>query len=250
MEPRIKILNVFIRSIAINELLKKMDKGVLVTPNLDHMVKLQKDKEFYDIYKSAEWVICDSKVLLVQSVFLGKSIKEAIPGSSLFPAYCDFHKNDSNIKIFLLGAAPGVANKAMNNINKRIGRPLVVGAHSPSFGFEKNEQECENIINMINNSDSTVLVVGVGAPKQEKWINKYKDRLKNIKLFMPLGATIDFEAGNIKRCPKIFQKIGFEWFYRLIKEPKRMWKRYLVDDMQFFYYLIKQKVGLYKNPFE
>jgi len=250
MEQRIKILNVFIRSIAINELLKKMHKGVLVTPNLDHLVKLQKDRDFYNVYKSADWIICDSKILLVQSMFLGKSIKEAIPGSSLFPAYCDYHKNDADIKIFLLGAAPGVANKAMKKINKRIQRQIVVGALSPSFGFEKNEQECEEIIRNINESDATVLVVGVGAPKQEKWINKYKDQFTDIDLFMALGATIDFEAGNIERSPKFFQIIGFEWLYRLIKEPKRLWKRYLVDDVQFFYYLLKQKAGIYKNPFE
>jgi UDP-N-acetyl-D-mannosaminuronic acid transferase (WecB/TagA/CpsF family) len=67
---------------------------------------------------------------------------------------------------------------------------------------------------------------------------------------MALGATIDFEAGNIKRAPKVFQKLGMEWLYRLLKEPKRLWKRYLIEDMTFFYYLVKQKLGRYKNPFE
>ena len=79
---------------------------------------------------------------------------------------------------------------------------------------------------------------------------KYKDRMPNVKVWMALGATIDFEAGNIKRAPKIFQKLAMEWLYRLICEPKRMFKRYLVDDPVFFWYLLKDKLGVYKNPFK
>jgi N-acetylglucosaminyldiphosphoundecaprenol N-acetyl-beta-D-mannosaminyltransferase len=246
----VDILNIKIQSISKEELLKKMHKGVLVTPNLDHMVKLQKDKDFLDAYISSDWVVCDSKILLLTSKFLGKPIREVISGSSLFPAYCDFHKYNNEIKIFLLGAGPGVAQKAMLEINARIGREIVNDFHSPSFGFEKDEKECRDIIRLINNSMSNVLVVGVGAPKQEKWIMKYKDELSNINLFMALGATIDFEANSIKRAPVFFQKFYLEWFYRFIKEPKRLWKRYFIEDPMFFWYAFKQKIGLYKNPFE
>ena len=95
-----------------------------------------------------------------------------------------------------------------------------------------------------------MVLVGLGNPKQTKWIYKYKDRLPNIDLFLALGATIDFEAGNIKRAPKIVQKLALEWLYRLCKEPKRMYHRYLIEDMPFFWLLLKQKLGKYKNPFE
>jgi exopolysaccharide biosynthesis WecB/TagA/CpsF family protein len=243
------LLNIDILSIIQRDLLEKIDRGVLITPNVDHLIKLQKDKELYDVYKSAEWVVCDSKIVALAANFLGTPIIEVIPGSSFFPQYCDFHKNNQKIRIFLLGAASGVAEEAQKRINLRIGRSIIVGAHSPSFGFEREERECEEIIKKINETNANVLVVGVGAPKQEKWIFKYKDRFTNIKLFMALGATIDFEAGNIKRAPKIFQKFGLEWFYRLIKEPKRLWKRYLIDDIPFFYYILKQRLGVYKNPF-
>jgi N-acetylglucosaminyldiphosphoundecaprenol N-acetyl-beta-D-mannosaminyltransferase len=219
-----------------------LTKGVIITPNVDHLVKLQGDKEFYDIYQKADWVICDSTILSLGAKFLGRPVEEVIPGSSLLPAYCEFHKKNNEIKIFLLGAKTGVAAVAMNKINLRTGRNIVVGAHSPSFGFEKNEEECEKIISLINKTDATVLVVGVGAPKQEKWIYKYKDRFQNIRLFMALGATIDFEADSIKRAPEIFQKV--------LKEPKRLWKRYLIDDLPFFYLILKQKRGVYRNPFE
>lgn len=245
----IKILNIDILSISQRQLLESINKGTLFTPNVDHLIKLQKDREFYGVYKTADWVICDSKIVALASRFLGSTIKEVIPGSSFFPAYCEYNKNNEHVRIFLLGAAEGVALQAMEKINNRIGRQIIVGAHSPTFGFEKNEHECNEIVSIINQTDATVLLVGLGAPKQEKWIFKYKDQFKNIKLFMALGATIDFEAGNIKRAPRIFQTLYLEWLYRLIKEPKRMWKRYLIDDIPFFYYILKQRLGIYKNPF-
>lgn len=250
MNTTIRFLNIDLTSIKSRELLRRLDNGIVVTPNADHIILLQRDKEFYQVYKNAEWVLCDSKILALCLKYLKTPVEEVIPGSSLFPAYCNFHKNDMSIKIFLLGAAPGVADRALSLINKRIGRNIIVGAHSPSYGFEKDETECNEIIQIINHSDANVLVVGVGAPKQEKWIYKFKDNFTKIRLFMALGATIDFEAGNIKRAPILMQKLCIEWLYRLLKEPKRLWKRYLIDDIQIFSYIIKQKMGLYKNPFE
>lgn len=245
----IDFLNIQIQVTTQQELLKRLDKGVLITPNVDHLVKLQKDKDFYDVYQKAEWVVCDSKILYLMSKLLKEPLPEAIPGSSFFTAYYMYHKNDQNCKIFLLGAAEGIAEKAMKNINEKVGRRIVVGAHSPSYGFEKNEQECEELVRIVNESGANVLLVGVGAPKQEKWIMKYRDRMSGVDVFMALGATIDFEAGTLKRAPKVWQKCGMEWLYRVIKEPKRLFKRYFVDDMQFFYYFTLQLLGLYKNPF-
>jgi exopolysaccharide biosynthesis WecB/TagA/CpsF family protein len=120
----------------------------------------------------------------------------------------------------------------------------VVGAHSPSFGFEKNEQECQELIEEIKNSGATVLAVGVGAPKQEKWIYKYKEQLPNIKIFLAIGATLDFEAGNKKRAPKWVTEIGLEWLHRLLSEPKRLWKRYLIGGPIFCWLILKQKFNL------
>lgn len=245
-----RILNVDILSITKDCLLEKLKKGVLVTPNVDHLVKLQRDREFYGVYQKAEWVVCDSKILYLLSKLLKRPLPEAIPGSSFFTSYYMYHKDDPDCRIFLLGAKEGIAAKAMQRINEKVGRRIVVGAHSPSFGFEKNEKECEELIDIINKTGANVLLVGVGAPKQEKWIMKYCNRMPGVDLFMALGATIDFEAGTLKRAPAIWQKIGMEWLYRCMKEPKRLFKRYFVDDMQFFYYFTKQLLGMYKDPFK
>lgn len=247
---KIRILNIDVLNITRRQLLENLHEGVLITPNLDHLIKLQKDKDFYECYKKAEWVVCDSNILRLFSKMLKKPFVEAIPGSSFFTSYYLFHKEDANCKIFLLGAKEGVAAKAMERINRKVGRNIVIGAYSPSFGFEKKDKECNDIVDIINKSGANVVLVGVGAPKQEKWIMKNKGRMPNVKLWMALGATIDFEAGNIKRAPKIFQELAMEWFYRFLMEPRRMFRRYFIDDMQFFWYFEKQLLGIYKNPFE
>lgn len=246
----IKILNVDIHNISKIELLNKMKRGVLVTPNVDQIVKMQSDKEYYDIVSKAEWVVCDSRILLLCSKLLGTPLMEAIPGSSFFPAFYEYHKDDDNCRIFLLGAMDGVAQKAMTNINQKVRRQIVVGAYSPSYGFENKQEESKAIYKMINDSGATVVLVGVGCPKQEKWIDVHKHEMPKVEIWMALGATIDFEAGNIRRAPLIWQKLYMEWFYRFLQEPKRMYKRYFVDDPKFFWYLLKQLLGLYKNPFK
>lgn len=247
---RSKLLNVEIDNISKEELLAQLKVGVLVTPNVDQIMKAQSDGAYYNIVKKAEWVICDSKILLLCSKITKNPLKEAIPGSGFFPAFYEYHKNDEDCKIFLLGAMDGVADKAKDVINKKVGREMVVGAYSPSYGFEKKQDENEAIYKMINDSEATVVLVGVGCPKQEKWIDAHKAQMPNVKIWMALGATIDFEAGNIKRAPIIWQKMYMEWFYRFLQEPKRMYKRYFVDDPKFFWLFFKQLIGKYKNPFE
>ncbi len=246
---RIELLNVDIDNISQEKLLEHLTKGVLVTPNVDQIVKMQSDKDYYEIVKKAEWVVCDSRILLLCSKIAKKPLKEAIPGSSFFPAFYEYHRNDEDCKIFLLGAMDGVALKAQERINQKVGRNIVVGAYSPSYGFEKKADENEQIYKMINNSGATVVLVGVGCPKQEKWIDTHKEKMPDVRIWMALGATIDFEAGNIKRAPKIWQKLYMEWFYRFLQEPRRMFRRYFIDDMKFFWYFGKQLLGCYKNPF-
>lgn len=242
MMETVKILNVEIDNLSEAEVLEKLDDGVVFTPNVDHILLLHNDPDFAEVYEKADYKLCDSKILYFVSRFLGTPIREKISGSDFFPAFCNYHKDNEAIKIFLLGAKEGVAVQAQEKINTKTGRQIVVGAHSPSFGFEKNEQESLEIVEIINNSGANVLAVGVGAPKQEKWIYKYKEKLANIKIFLAIGATIDFEAGNKKRSPKWMTESGLEWLHRLFSEPKRLWKRYLIGGPLFCWLIIKQKL--------
>ena len=160
-----------------------------------------------------------------------------------------YHKDNPDIRIFLLGGLDGVADKAKKRIDEKVGREIVVGTYSPPFGFETDEKECRHIIDLVDASGATVLMTGISDPKQTIWHAKYMDKFKNARMFMALGATIDFEAGNIRRAPKIVQRLALEWLFRFFCDPKRLWKRYFVDDPKFFLLFTKQLMGIYKDPF-
>ena len=238
---RVRILNVEIDNIPFEEFLARLRGGVVFTPNVDHLMNLQSDSEFVEAYRKADYRVCDSQILMYASKFLGTPIKAKISGSDLLPTFCEHHRDNPNTKIFLLGGANGVPNRAQININHRIGRDIIVDVYSPPYGFEKDEDECEKILKMIHKSSANVLVVGLGSPKQEKWIAKYRHQIPSIEIFMAVGAAIDFEAGNKSRAPKFVSELGLEWLYRLLSEPKRLWKRYLVKDLPFVWLLLKQR---------
>jgi N-acetylglucosaminyldiphosphoundecaprenol N-acetyl-beta-D-mannosaminyltransferase len=237
----VKILNVEIDNITLDDFLGQLSSGVVFTPNVDHLMKLQHDPEFVAAYDQADYRVCDSQVLMYAARFLGERIKDKISGSDLLPAFCEYHRYNEQTRIFLLGGAEGIPQRARDNINRRTGREIIIAAHSPSYGFEKNPEECDAIIEMINHSRANVLVVGVGAPKQEVWIAKYRKSLPHIEIFLAVGAAIDFESCHKQRSPRVISQMGLEWLYRLVSEPHRLWKRYLVDDLPFFKLLIEQR---------
>lgn len=241
IRQKVEILNVPIDNVSVNEFLSQLNQGVVFTPNVDHLMKLRRDQDFLAAYSQADFRVCDSQVLMLAAKFLGKPIRAKISGSDLFPLFCDYHRHNDRIKIFLLGGAEGVAARAQANINARIGREIIVQCHSPSFGFENNPEECNQILEMIRQSSANVLVVGVGSPKQEIWIAKYRHQLSSINIFMGVGAAIDFEAGHKSRAPQLISQLGLEWLYRLMSEPKRLWKRYLLDDLPFLWLIIKER---------
>jgi len=240
---RVDILDIPIDNIGMYELLDELKHGgVVFTPNVDHLVKLQKDREFYLVYQDADYRVCDSQLIIYASRFLGQPIHEKVSGSDLFPAFYQRYGSDSSVKIFLLGGMEGVAEKARQRINHKVGRNIVVECYSPPLGFEQDPVECQKIVNLVNSSGANVLAVGVGAPKQEKWIGQYRSSLTQIKTFFAIGATIDFEAGNLRRAPAWMSSAGLEWLYRLLMEPGRLWRRYLVEDLGFFALILRQKL--------
>ena len=239
--PTVNILGVDFDNFSKQELLESLDKGVLFTPNVDHVMKLRNDPEFVSVYKRADFKICDSQIVMYASKFLGKPLKAKLSGSDIFPWFCDYHKDNDAITIFLLGGKPGVAECARARVNSRIGREIVVGEYSPPLGFEDSPAECERMIELIERSAATVVAVCLGAPKQEKWIAAYCDRLPNVDIFMGVGAVVDFEAGVKPRAPRFVSDLGLEWLYRLMNEPKRLWRRYLLEDMPFLGLVLAEK---------
>ncbi len=237
----ININNVSMRDAinAIERFIIERHKVFIVTPNADHIVKLHHDREFRELYKNAALVLADGMPLLWASRYLGTPLKEKISGSDLFPKMCEVSA-EKGYRIFFLGGRPGAAVKASRVLKDKYPKLRVTGMYSPPFGFENDMEENAKIVKSINESGADILFVGLGAPKQEKWIYKYKDEYQ-VPVSIGIGVSFEFVSGFVKRAPVLMQKTGFEWFWRLIHEPKRLWKRYLVHDIKFFWLVLKQK---------
>ena len=245
--PRSRMLNVWVDNLSMKQLMEALDAGIVFTLNPDHLYHLQRHRAFYDAYRQADFITSDSKYVYWGLGWIGRRIQEKVSGSDIVPAYCAHHRDNPAVRVFLLGAAPGIAQKALENINARAGREVVIGAHSPSMKFVNDEQEIAEVIRLINDSGATCLIIGLGAPKQEIWITRYRHSMPKVKVYMGVGATIDYEAGAVKRAPRWMTRIGLEWLYRITTEPLRYWRRYL-RDLEYFWLLLLDGLGLYKSP--
>ena len=197
-----------------------------------------------------DYITCDSQVLTFATRLLGTPVRQRLSGSDFLPRFYEYHRNNPDITIFLLGGMGDVAARARDTINRKVGRDIVVGCYSPPAGAEASEAACQEMVDMINASKATVLVLGLGAPKQERFLRRYRDEMPHVRIFLPLGGAVDYEAGTMKRPPAWVSNMGLEWAYRILQEPRKRWKRYLVNDMPVIPLILKQKMGLYRNPFE
>jgi N-acetylglucosaminyldiphosphoundecaprenol N-acetyl-beta-D-mannosaminyltransferase len=245
---KINICGIYIDNVSMHEvitltesLIKEDKNSYIVTPNIDHIVRLQKDAEFRQVYKEASLVLTDGMPLVWGSKLLGTPLKEKVSGSDLFPNLCKL-ASERGYKVFFLGGRMGAALKASEVLKLQYSNIQIVGNYAPPFGFENDEEENNRIVKMIIESKPHILFVGLGAPKQEIWIYRNKNKY-NVPVSIGIGASLDFVSGVVKRAPLWMQKVGLEWFWRLKTEPKRLWKRYLIDDMKFFWLLLKQKIG-------
>ena len=245
--PRSRLLNVWVDDLTMKELMLQLDRGMVFTLNPDHLYHLQRNREFLAAYRQADFITSDSKYVYWGLGWIGRRIQEKVSGSDIVPTFCQHHRDNPDISVFLLGAAPGIAQKAQQRMNARAGREIVVGAHGPSMNFVNDAQEISNVIRMINESRATVLIVGLGAPKQEIWMDRYREAMPNVRILMGVGATIDYEADAVRRAPRWMTKNGLEWLFRISTEPKRYWRRYL-RDMEFFWLVLLDGFGLYRGP--
>jgi exopolysaccharide biosynthesis WecB/TagA/CpsF family protein len=245
---RVPVLNVYVDDISMDDLLE-MREGAMATLHVDMIVKLQHDRDFYDIWDTFDVVTCDSQFLYFALKLLRRGVCMRVSGSDYFPKFYTRYADDPSVTVFLVGAAPGIAEKARADINAKVGREIIVGTNSPAFGFRDGTPENDALIEEINASGATVLLVALAAGRQEKWIASNRHRMPNVKLFLPLGGTIDYEANAVKRPPAFITNIGLEWFWRLAREPKRRWRRYVIEEPKVIPYLVRDAFGKYRNPF-
>ena len=213
-------------------------RQTLFTPNADFLVNAAANPHFHQTLTRADILVADGMPLIWASKYLGTKLVQKISGSSLFMHICEWcHKNKASV--YLLGSAEGVAEQAKTRLQEQFPDLKICGTYSPYFGFENDAEENARIISDIEFAKPDILIVGLGSPKQEFWVDRHIHKL-NVPVTLGLGASIDFAAGVKKSPPDIVKNLGFGWAWRLIAEPKRLWYRYLVKDMKVWPLLYMQ----------
>jgi exopolysaccharide biosynthesis WecB/TagA/CpsF family protein len=249
VRKRVRLLNVEVDDITMDELVESFHQGLLLTLHVDMIMKLQQDREFHAILPQFDVVTCDSQILVAAARVLGTPLRERVSGSDFFPRFYARHKDDPGVTVFICGGGPGVAELARRRINAKVGREMVVGADSPPLDYDQRAADVDAMIARINESRASVLVVGLGAGRQEKFIVRSRERLPWVRTFLPLGGTIDYEAAVLDRPAPWVTNSGLEWLYRLARQPRQRWRRYLVHQPPVLYRLAQQWMGRYRDPF-
>lgn len=250
---RIRILDALIDDVDMREAVRRVDAlaragcpALVVTPNVDHVMKLRRDPAFRAVYDDADLVLADGMPLLWAARFLGTPLRERVAGSDLFPELCALAAR-RGYKVFFLGGRPGAALGAAEAMRRRYPALRVVGTYCPPVGFEHDAHENAKAVNVVRESGADLVFVGLGAPKQEKWMHAHR-LLYRAPVSLGIGVTFEFEAGLVRRAPRWMRSAGLEWLWRLAMEPGRLWRRYLVEDLPFFAHVLAEKLSGRRRP--
>ncbi|MBN2530553.1 MAG: WecB/TagA/CpsF family glycosyltransferase [Deltaproteobacteria bacterium] len=212
----------------IENLAKSKAGGFVVTPNIDHVVLSQKNLALRDAYAAASLSLVDGMPLKWMSTIVGAPLPEKISGSDLMRPLLR-HAAKTGLSAYFLGAAPGVAQTAANVLTKEIPKLNIVGVDSPPLGFEKDSRLEQEAIDKMVTAAPSLVFMALGCPKQEILMHKWASKTSSI-VYLGIGASLDFIAGKVTRCPPWMSSMGMEWLYRIKQEPVRMAKRYLIQD--------------------
>jgi N-acetylglucosaminyldiphosphoundecaprenol N-acetyl-beta-D-mannosaminyltransferase len=215
---------------AIADLVARRRGGSVFTPNVDHVVIAEHDPAFRDAYRQADLVFADGMPLIWASRLMGQLLPAKVSGSDLILPLAERGAR-AGWRFYLLGGAEGVAQAAAENIARRFGA-TVVGADAASLAVEADDPGTRAALGRIERSRPDVVLVALGAPKQEVWIHRHTPELRPA-VAIGVGAGLDFVAGRVKRAPRWVSRSGLEWLWRLAREPRRLWRRYLVRDPEF-----------------
>ena len=204
----------------------------VVTPNLDHLVQLRTNDQLARAYREADMVVADGMPLVWISRLLGTPLPERVSGPTLAYSILDQVARSDGFTICLLGGRSGVAQDAARAMTRLWPRIRNVHAITPCEGFSYRHETNEVVLEKVNAARPDLLMIGLGAPTQEEWAHASRWRL-NAKVILCVGNTIDILAGHQPRAPAWMQRAGLEFAHRLLLEPRRLWKRYLVDALHF-----------------
>lgn len=236
--PEVELFDIRFSNVSFDDLCEVLDAriqrhepGYIVTPNVDHVCMYQKHAGFREAYQGAALVVPDGKPIMWAARLLGKPLREKLSGSDLVDDLSRVAA-EKGYSVFLLGAAEGVGTHAAELLQERYPGLNIVGVYSPPLGFHESETDNRETLEKVRAMKPDICFVALGGPLQELWMHQYFPQ-SGATIMLGIGAGLDFVAGRKKRAPRWMQRAGCEWIWRLACEPRRLWKRYLVDDMQF-----------------
>jgi N-acetylglucosaminyldiphosphoundecaprenol N-acetyl-beta-D-mannosaminyltransferase len=215
-----------------NQYLKEEKKAFIVTANPEIVMHARTDTDYLYTLSKADYIIPDGIGVVIASRLKKQPLIERVPGFELMEELLAL-SNEHPIKVYIVGAKPEVLEKAVVNVKKKYPNLHLVGYHHGYF-----EDENEEIIREIQESEPDLVLVALGFPRQEKWIKENMSRVHK-GVFIGVGGSIDVLAGHVKRAPVIWQKVHLEWFYRLLQQPSR-WRRMVVLP-QFIFHVLKSR---------
>lgn len=242
MENRVKFLNSYIDCIDLETTLKKINEGIKkkrvfyqVSINADKINQMQEDERLRRIINRADIINADGSSVVWAGRLLNLPIKHRVTGIDIFNNLLEISEQEG-YRVFFLGATEKSINKMIRVIKNSLPNLQIAGFQN---GYYKSDEE-RIVLDEIKNSDVDILFLGFSSPQKEVWIERNKQYL-GIPFIMGVGGSFDILSGKTKRAPQLFQKLGFEWFYRYIQEPKRMHKRYIIGNWKFIKLILKEK---------
>jgi len=205
--------------------------GVVLTPNLDHLQRFAREPEVRDAYADADLVLADGMPLVWASRLQGTPLPERVPGSDLIWSVSERAASEQ-ASVFLLGGSPGAAVDAGRRLATQFPGLQIAGCHFPDYGFLQRETEVKRMVRDVTEARPSVVFVGLPSPVAERTIDLLRPSLPRT-WFLGIGVTLSFVAGEVRRAPRWTHKLGLEWLWRLIQEPRRLARRYLLADLPF-----------------
>jgi N-acetylglucosaminyldiphosphoundecaprenol N-acetyl-beta-D-mannosaminyltransferase len=211
----------------------------LITANVDQLVGNLRQPERRAIYRQAALTVPDGVPLLWAARFLGTPLPERINGTDLMDRLCALAAQ-RGFSVFLMGGPQGCAAETARSLQARYPGLRVMGSYFPEYGFEARRAETAALNALLGKKKPDMLFVSLGYPKGVTWIARNQAAC-GIPLAIEVGSSFLYFSGRMRRAPRWMQRDGLEWLWRLLHEPRRLWKRYLIRDLPFFYYLLRQK---------
>lgn len=239
----VHIINTKVHNLSMQETLHRVDLAISQKKQLHHtvvnagkIVAMQEDLNLRKSVNEADIINADGQAVVWAAKFLKKPIKERVAGVDLMDNLVRMAAS-KNYKIYLLGAKEEVVSRLAQIYSKKYGKDLIAGYRN---GYFKKEDEAK-IVDDIVQSGAQMLFVAISSPIKENFLYQYREALSQVNFIMGVGGSFDVFAGEVKRAPTWMQKTGMEWFYRVLQEPKRMWRRYLIGNSKFIYLVFKER---------